>query len=77
MEAGITPEEKAAFIAGESFREELFFFIYHMNMAKSHILEFEPEERKWMIHRFVEQKKKENEEIEKAKAKAKTQSKNK
>lgn len=77
MAAGVTPEEKAAFVAGEGLREEIFFFMYHMYMPKSHILEFEPEERKWMIHRFVEQKKKENEEIEKAKAKAKAQSKSK
>jgi len=32
-------------------------------------------ERKWLIQRFIEQKKKENEAIEKAKKKAKTSSK--
>jgi len=48
-----------------------------MNMPKKYVLELLPEERKWMINRFVEQKKRENEEIERAKAKAKTQSKSK
>jgi hypothetical protein len=62
---------------GENFREEIFFFMYHMNIPKKDVLELEPEERKWIINRFVEQKKKENEEIERAKAKAKSQSKHK
>jgi len=51
--------------------------MYHMNIPKRDVMELEPEERKWMIHRFVEQKRKENEEIERAKAKAKSQSKHK
>lgn len=57
---------------GESFREEIFFFMYHMNLPKRDILDFEPEERKWFISRFSLQKQRENEEIEKAKAKAKS-----
>lgn len=56
---------------GEDLREEIFFFMYHMHIPKSHVMELETSERKWMISRFVEQKKRENEEIEKAKAKAK------
>jgi hypothetical protein len=51
--------------------------MYHMHIPKAHVLELEPEERKWMISRFVEQKRRENEEIERAKAKAKAQSKSK
>lgn len=49
--------------------------MYHMQIPEKYIMEMEPERRKWMISRFVEQKKRENEEIEKAKAKAKAQSK--
>jgi hypothetical protein len=60
---------------GENLKEEIFFFMYHMQIPKKYVLDLEPEERKWMIHRFVDQKKKENEEIERAKAKAKSQSK--
>jgi hypothetical protein len=48
-----------------------------MNIPKRDVMELEPEERKWLIHRFVEQKRKENEEIERQKAKAKAQSKHK
>lgn len=51
--------------------------MYHMNIPKKDVLELEPEERKWIISRFVEQKRKENEDMERAKAKAKAQSKGK
>lgn len=64
-------------MAGENLREEIFFFMYHMNIPKKDVLELEPEERKWIISRFVEQKRKENEDMERAKAKAKAQSKGK
>lgn len=57
---------------GESLREEVFFFMYHMHICKKDALELIPEERKWHINRFVEQKKRENEEIDKAKARAKS-----
>lgn len=77
MEAGISVEEKSAFVAGESFKEEMFFFMYNMQIPKSHFLELEPEEKKWLIARYVDQKKRENEEVEKAKAKAKVHSKSK
>lgn len=62
---------------GENFKEEIFFFMYHMHIAKKDVLDLDPEERKWMINRFVEQKKRENEEIERAKAKAKSGAKHK
>jgi hypothetical protein len=42
-----------------------------MRLPKAQTLDFYPDERKWMIHRFVQQKQKENEEIEKAKNKNK------
>lgn len=53
-------------MGGENLREEIFFMMYHMRQSKTNILELDPEERKWFIHRFVEQRKKENEEMEKA-----------
>ncbi len=56
---------------GENLNDEIFFFMYHMNISETQCLDMHPERRKWMIHRFVEQKKKENEEIEKAKRSSK------
>jgi hypothetical protein len=47
--------------------EELFFFQYHMHMSKHDCMDLPVHERKWLIQRFIEQKKKENEAIEKAK----------
>lgn len=41
-----------------------------MRLPKRYALDYVPEERKWMISRFVEQKKKEHEEIERARKKA-------
>lgn len=49
--------------------EELFFFQYHMGRSKSDCMSLVVHERKWLINRFIEQKKKENEAIEKAKRK--------
>lgn len=51
--------------------EEIFFFMYHLRMPEFVTLAFEPCRRKWMIHRFVEQKKKESDEIERAKKRKK------
>ena len=45
--------------------------MYHMQIPKCYFLDFEPDERKWFIDRFVEQKKREHQEIEKAKDRAK------
>jgi hypothetical protein len=47
--------------------EELFFFQYHMHMSKTDCWSLPVHERKWLIQRFIEQKKKENEAMEKAK----------
>lgn len=46
--------------------EEIFFFLYHMNTSKQDALSFPIHERKWLIQRFVNQKRKENDAIEKA-----------
>jgi hypothetical protein len=47
--------------------EELFFFQYHMRMSKVDCMGLPVHERKWLIQRFVEQKKKENDAIDRAK----------
>lgn len=49
--------------------EELFFFQYHMQMTKPVCLSYPVHERKWLIRRFIEQKKKESEAIDKMKKK--------
>ena len=46
--------------------EELFFFHYHLHSSRRDAMTLPIHERKWMIKRFVEQKRKENEAIEKA-----------
>jgi hypothetical protein len=51
----------------ESLNEEIFFFLYHMNIPEENSMSIPVYRRKWMISRFVEQKRKENEEIERAK----------
>jgi len=47
--------------------EELFFFQYHMHMSKQDCMTIPIHERKWLIQRFIEQKKKESEAIERMK----------
>ncbi len=47
--------------------EEVFFFQYHMHMDRTESMSMPVFERKWLIHRFIEQKQKENEAMEKAK----------
>ncbi len=46
--------------------EELFFFQYHMHMSKQDSMTLPVHERKWLIQRFIDQKKRENEAMEKA-----------
>ena len=53
----------------EALNEEIFFFMYHLRMPDNVCLSFEPYRRKWLINRFIEQKRKESEEIERAKKK--------
>tara|TARA_Y100000034_G_scaffold104648_1_gene131355 strand:+ start:14267 stop:14443 length:177 start_codon:yes stop_codon:yes gene_type:complete len=54
----------------QNLMEEKFFFQYHMKMAWYGVADKYPIfERKWLIERFMEQRKKENEEIEKSKKK--------
>lgn len=55
----------------DMLEEEIFFFMYHMRMPEHITLAFEPYRRKWMIHRYIEQKKRESDEIEKAKKRKK------
>ncbi len=52
--------------------EELFFFQYNLHMSKIDCMYGMPvHERKWLIQRFIEQKRRENEAIEKAKRRKK------
>jgi hypothetical protein len=44
--------------------EELFFFQYHMHMSKRDCMTLPIHERKWLIQRFIDQKKKEKEAID-------------
>jgi hypothetical protein len=46
--------------------EELFFFQYHMRMSKRDCMSLPVHERKWLIQRFIEQKKKESDAIDNA-----------
>lgn len=46
--------------------EELFFFQYHMHMSKQDCMTLPVHERKWLIQRFIEQKKRESDAIDKA-----------
>jgi len=49
--------------------EELFFFQYFLHMSRGDCMRLPVHERKWLVYRFIEQKRKENEAIEKAKKK--------
>lgn len=51
--------------------EELFFFQYHMHMSRFDCLSLPIYERKWFLHRFIQQKEKENDAMEKAKKRSK------
>lgn len=49
--------------------EEQFFFAYHIKMSKHEAWSLPIHERKWLIKRFVTQKKKESDAIESARKK--------
>lgn len=51
--------------------EEVFFFMYHLNLSRDAFMCLPINERKWLIERFIQQKEKENEALESAKRKAK------
>lgn len=51
--------------------EELFFFQYHLKMSKQDCMTLPVHERKWLIQRFIEQKKRESDALEKAKRRKK------
>ena len=51
----------------DTLNEEIFFFLYHMKIPESGSMSMPVYRRKWMIKRFVDQKRKENEEVERAK----------
>jgi hypothetical protein len=52
--------------------DEMFFFIYHMHMDRFTVMRLEIPERRYLIDKFVDQKKKEKEEHDKEARKAKS-----
>lgn len=46
--------------------EELFFFQYHLHMSKHDCMTLPVHERKWLIQRFIEQKKREGDAVKRA-----------
>jgi hypothetical protein len=55
-----------------SLAEEIFFFQYHLKMPMSESMNLPIILRKWMIERFIDQKKKEDEAMESAKRRSKS-----
>jgi hypothetical protein len=53
----------------EYLMEEQFFFKYNLKCSRDEFLSYPINERKWMIHRFLQQKDKEHEAMEKARKK--------
>jgi hypothetical protein len=58
-------------IYGDSLNEEIFFFLYHLKLDEAASMSMVVWRRKWMIQRFIEQKRKENDEIERTRSKKK------
>jgi hypothetical protein len=54
--------------------DEMFFFLYHLHVDKWSFLQLTISERRYLIDKFVEQKKKEKEEHDKEMRKAKSRS---
>jgi hypothetical protein len=50
--------------------EEVFFFLYHLNMPKDESMSLYIYERRFLIERFIKQKNSEKEEIDREKRKA-------
>jgi hypothetical protein len=51
--------------------EEQFFFKYYLKTGRDEFRDYPILERKWMMHRFLMEKEKENQEMEKLKRDAK------
>jgi hypothetical protein len=49
--------------------DEMFFLRYHMQMTREEFMSCPIHERKYLIHKFIDQKEKENEQLEKARKK--------
>lgn len=49
--------------------EDKFFFMYNMRLPPALAMSLPINERKWHMHRFVQQKERENAEIEKSRKK--------
>ena len=54
--------------------DEVFFFVYHMHMDRFTAMRLEIAERRYLIEKFVEQKKREKEEHDKEARKARASS---
>jgi hypothetical protein len=55
-----------------SLAEEIFFFLYNLNLPMEDSMKLPINLRKWLIQRFVDQKEKENEQMEAERRKAKS-----
>jgi len=55
-----------------SLAEEIFFFLYNLNLPMEGSMKLPINLRKWLIQRFVDQKEKENEQMEAERRKAKS-----
>lgn len=55
----------------EALMEEKFFFLYHMRLPPGLAMGLRINERKWYIHKFIQQKERENAAMEAERRKAK------
>jgi hypothetical protein len=46
--------------------DEMFFFLYHLQVKKQDFMQYTIAERKYLIDKFIEQKQKEKDELDKA-----------
>jgi len=44
--------------------DEMFFFLYHLHVKKQDFMQYTVAERRYLIDKFIEQKKKEKEEYD-------------
>ena len=56
-------------ILWEALMEEKFFFLYNMRLPPRLAMDLPINERKWMIHRFIQQRERENQAAEAARRK--------
>ena len=62
--------ERASLELWERLEEDVFFLMYYLKQTRSEALKMPINSRKWVIHRLIQQKEKENELHEAARRKA-------